>query len=79
MTLDGNVIDRFRATEAVVERVYTIASGRDRPRELELRLDRVGNAKKRGVGSDARDLGMRLDAVTWSAVDFDCGRARRSG
>jgi hypothetical protein len=73
ITLDGKVIDRFAATQAGVERTYLVASRSARFHELEIRLDRVGNAKKKGAGTDARDLGMRLDAIAWSGDGYDCG------
>ena len=74
--VDGEVIDRFVATRPAVLRTYVLGA-RSGPAStsyvLEIGLDRVANAQKKGIGADARDLGMRLDALTWSGDDYDCG------
>ncbi len=72
IAVDGTAIDTFVVTDPVFERTYDVASGTERPRELEIRVDRVVNPKRQGLGSDPRDLGMRLDAIAWSGTSDDC-------
>lgn len=78
IAVDGKAIDRFVATEAVFERTYAVASRSDQPHELEIRVDRVVNPKRQGLGPDPRDLGMRLDAIAWSGTSHDCATGRVS-
>ncbi|MGZ8709083.1 MAG: hypothetical protein ACXW28_02565, partial [Thermoanaerobaculia bacterium] len=72
IVLDGILLDRFAATDRSVERRYAVTSRGDRPRELAIEVDRAANRMKQGLGSDSRDLGLRLDAITWSGTSNDC-------
>lgn len=76
ISVDGNAIDRFVATKAAFERTYDVASSSDRPHELEIRVDRVVNPKRQGLGPDPRDLGMRLDTIVWTGTSHDCATGR---
>lgn len=65
----GIAIEQFVATDPVFERTYDIPSTFH---ELEIRVERVVNPKRQGLGSDPRDLGLRLDAIAWSEISHDC-------
>jgi hypothetical protein len=74
ITLDGQVLDRFAVSDSALERAYVVESRSGREHELEIRFDRAGNARtRRGAGADPRDLGMRLDAISWSGHRYECG------
>jgi hypothetical protein len=66
--LNGLTIDRIHATTADIERQYVVASRLDAANELVLETSRIVNPAARGIGGDARDLGLRLSAIEWSPV-----------
>ncbi len=65
IVLNGATLDRFIATDADVERSWTVPSRSDAPNELIVRTSAVANLAKQGRGTDARDLGLRLNGLTW--------------
>ena len=64
LTLDGRVIDRIRMTTGAIEKSYDV----DPARTLVLSTDSFVNPAAAHLGGDARDLGVRLDAMEWSLL-----------
>jgi len=64
LTLDGRVVDRIRMTTGAIERSYELEPGRT----LIIETDSVVNPAAAHLGDDARDLGVRLDGMTWVAL-----------
>lgn len=61
IAFNNTVVDRFRAEEANFRKVYELES----PGELVITVDRAVNPAKLGLGSDTRDLGLRVTGITW--------------
>jgi len=68
VVLNGRVIDRVRCTTAEMARTWDVAASPDRANELVLSIDRVVNPLRDHLGSDARDLGVRIDRYDWTPV-----------
>jgi hypothetical protein len=66
--LNGTVVDRVRCTTESISKTWDIAARTAGPNELVLSMDRVLNPQRQHLSSDARDLGLRLDSYTWSAL-----------
>ncbi|HEX7831524.1 MAG TPA: glycosyltransferase family 87 protein [Thermoanaerobaculia bacterium] len=69
IVFNGATLDRFVATDADIERTWTVASRSDAPNELILRTSAVANLAKQKHGQDARDLGLRINELTWTPLD----------
>jgi hypothetical protein len=65
---NDTVVDRFVASSALMERTIELAS-RDRATTLVLRTSAVANLQKKGLSGDGRDLGLRLNELTWTAAN----------
>ena len=68
VVLNGAVVDRFRARQATMTRSWRVPA-REGANELRITLDRAVNPARAGLSGDARDLGIRLDAIRWKAVE----------
>jgi hypothetical protein len=66
VALNGVIVDRITVSEEHNERVYDVtpAAG-GAPNVLELSIDRTLNPAKQHLGSDARDLGVLLRAISF--------------
>jgi hypothetical protein len=62
ISANGSVLERFTATEAIVERNYSMSAGGTRAVELVLETDQVVRPE-----GDPRELGLRLQRLTWRA------------
>lgn len=69
VSLNGRLLDTITADSAEVERGYSVAPRADSPNQLVIETDRVVNPRAAGLGSDSRDLGVRLDGLEWILVD----------
>lgn len=67
--LNGTVLDRIVATQSFVERRYEVPSSPNTSNELVIETDRIINPLLARVGDDGRDLGLRLEALQWIALD----------
>jgi hypothetical protein len=76
VTLNGAVLDHFRFTREEATRSYVVAARGDAPNRLALDADQIINLAARRMGSDARDLGIRIDAITWTPQSSAAGAAR---
>jgi hypothetical protein len=67
--VNGNVIDRFTATEAGFDKSWVVAARGDRPNDLRITTSAVVNPAKMGQSADTRDLGLRIDALSWTSAN----------
>jgi len=65
VVLNGATIDRFVANDSDIERTWTVPSRSDAPNELIIRTSEVANLAKAGRSNDARDLGLRMNELSW--------------
>jgi hypothetical protein len=65
VTLNGVRIDRFTEPEEDISRTWQVPSKSKVPNELIIETDRVVNPAAQHVGSDPRDLGLRLNSLGW--------------
>ena len=66
VTFNGVPLDRIQATEANLERTYDVVAPLDKPSEVIIETGETVNPSRRGL-PDSRDLGVRLNEITWSA------------
>jgi hypothetical protein len=64
---NGELVDRFAGTPAESERTWTLASRSDAPNELRIRTSATVNLSQLTNSTDTRDLGLRVNRLTWSA------------
>lgn len=69
VSFNGRLIDTIAAQRQEVEREYVVAPRADTPNLLTLETDRVVNPRAAGLGTDTRDLGVRLDDLEWILAD----------
>ena len=69
VTVNAKVVDRFTATEAGVEKSWIVDSRRDRPNDLRITTSGVVNPARMGRSADTRDLGLRIDALSWTSAN----------
>jgi hypothetical protein len=62
---NGQAIDHFNATTEVVERSWTLPSRGDAANELRLVSSATVIPARRGKSNDMRELGLRLDRLSW--------------
>jgi hypothetical protein len=64
--MNGVTIERFSGSTPDVEKTWTIPSRADAPNELRILTSATVNPARRGGSTDTRDLGLRLDALSWT-------------
>lgn len=64
--VNGNVIERFRGDQATVEKTWSVPSRSGAPNELRITTSGVVNPAKLGNSDDSRNLGLRIDALSWN-------------
>lgn len=62
---NGQVIDHFVATAKDVERTWTLPSRTDQRNELRIATSATVIPAHRGKSNDTRELGVRLDRLSW--------------
>jgi hypothetical protein len=65
---NGQLLERFVATTARVERSWTLPSRSDAPNELRIITSATVVPASRGDSGDMRELGLRLDRLSWMPV-----------
>lgn len=65
---NGQPIDRFTPTTKEVERSWTVPSRGDQPNELRLVTSATVIPARNGKSNDRRELGLRLDRLSWMPV-----------
>jgi len=68
VTLNGVRIDRFTEPGEEISRTWQVPSRSNGPNELILETDRVVNPAAQNLGSDPRELGLRLNSLGWTPV-----------
>jgi hypothetical protein len=67
VTMNGTLVERFTGYPAVIEKTWTVPSRQDAPNELRITTSGVVNPAQLGGGStDSRDLGLRVDGLSWT-------------
>jgi hypothetical protein len=64
--VNGVLVERFTSGETVVERSWTVASRGDVPNELRIVTSAVAVPARLVGGDDTRELGLRIDVLTWT-------------
>jgi hypothetical protein len=65
VTLNGTILDRFRAGEAHLVREYYVDIAPGSPNTLELDVDRTANPARAHTGNDNRELGLLVRSISW--------------
>ncbi|MGZ7040391.1 MAG: hypothetical protein ACXVH7_01240 [Thermoanaerobaculia bacterium] len=65
ISLNGQIVDRFRPAASGVEKTYTVTGRGNAPNDLEIETDSVVNLSRAGIAHDARDLGLELLGLSW--------------
>jgi hypothetical protein len=68
VSVNGNVLERFRGDQATIEKTWTVPSRTGDENELRITTSGVVNPARMGMSTDARDLGLRIDALSWNPV-----------
>jgi hypothetical protein len=68
VAVNGTVLDRFTGAQGEIERSWIVPSRRDRPNELRITTSATTNPSRTGHSSDTRELGLRINALTWTPV-----------
>jgi hypothetical protein len=63
--MNGALVDRFVGDKAVLEKSWPVPSRRDAPNELRIVTSDVAIPSKVGRGGDSRELGLRMDGISW--------------
>ncbi len=63
--LNRNLLERFAATDTVMEKAWTVPARGDAVNELRITTSATVNPQRLGRGGDARDLGLRVDGLSW--------------
>jgi hypothetical protein len=67
--VNGTVIERFTGSPAVIEKSWILESRKGAVNELRISTSAVVNPAKLGNSTDSRDLGLRVDGLSWTPVD----------
>lgn len=65
--VNGKLLERFTAFEPVMDKFWITAAW-DAPVELTIRTSATANLQRMGLSRDGRDLGLRVDALSWTPV-----------
>jgi hypothetical protein len=63
--INGNVVDQFVASQQLVNREIDVDAHDDATNELVIETSRTVNPAAKHLGGDARDLGLRVNALGW--------------
>lgn len=62
------LLERFVSAEAVVERAWVVHSRKGSPNELRIRTSEVAVPDRLSGSGDTRELGLRMDSLSWSST-----------
>jgi len=65
---NGVVVDRLLITRESVNRAIDVTPKPGAFNEVEITTDRIINPQQEHILDDARDLGLQLHSLTWSAI-----------
>lgn len=66
VAVNGAVVARFTASASTIEKTWTVPARGARANELRITTSGVVNPARIGQSTDARDLGLRLEALSWT-------------
>lgn len=66
--LNGTVIELFTAADTAFEKSWIVASRSGMPNDLRITTSAVVNPSKMGLSADTRDLGLRVEALSWTTA-----------
>ena len=66
IAMNDVTIERFVATKPIIEKTWTVPSRAGAPNTLRMTTSATVNPARLGASGDARDLGLRIDALSWS-------------
>ncbi|MBV8518203.1 MAG: hypothetical protein JO197_12465 [Acidobacteria bacterium] len=66
--MNGKLLDRFLGDRDEIDRSWIVPSRAGAPNELRITTSGVVNPKALGKSDDARDLGLRIDVLSWTPV-----------
>jgi len=64
--MNGATIERFTGSTPNIEKTWTVPSRTDAPNELRILTSASVNPARLGTSTDSRDLGLRIDGLSWS-------------
>jgi hypothetical protein len=68
IAMNGKIVDRFVGAEADITRSWVVPSRADAPNELRITTSGTVNPSRSGKSTDTRELGLRINALTWTPV-----------
>jgi 4-amino-4-deoxy-L-arabinose transferase-like glycosyltransferase len=68
VVMNGAVVERFAGSQAVIEKNWIVPSRKGAVNELRITTSGTVNPAKLGGSSDTRDLGLRVDGLSWTPV-----------
>lgn len=71
VTLNGTTLQRFVVTKEIVEHDFHVGPMLAPRNEVRIETDRTVNPRKKGLGNDPRDLGFRLDSISWRSEETE--------
>jgi hypothetical protein len=64
---NGTPLAEIRSANGLISGTWSVLARDSEPNELIIEVDRVFNARRQRQGQDDRDLGLKLDEMSWSA------------
>jgi len=64
--MNGATVDRFTGSQPEIDRTWTVPSRAGALNELRILTSATVNPARMGRSDDTRDLGLRIDAMSWS-------------
>jgi hypothetical protein len=66
--MNGATVERFVGAGSTIEKSWTVPSRQDAPNELRILTSATVNPLALGTSPDGRDLGLRIDGLSWSPM-----------
>jgi hypothetical protein len=66
--MNGATVERFTGAGSTIEKSWTVPSRQDAPNELRILTSATVNPLALGTSPDGRDLGLRIDGLSWSPM-----------
>ncbi|HEX2122104.1 MAG TPA: hypothetical protein VHL59_10720 [Thermoanaerobaculia bacterium] len=67
--MNGATVERFIGSGTTIEKSWTVPSRQDAPNELRIITSATVNPLALGTSPDGRDLGLRVDGLSWSPME----------
>jgi len=66
--VNGSLLEHIVPAVADIERSWVVPSRKDAPNEVRILTSATVNPSRAGNSTDTRELGLRIDALTWTSV-----------